>query len=96
VVGTTPRAARRLLRPSDFVHALAQWLAPMPVPTALLASSRVMFRGTALEAAPADLAVSQGQAMDRGTARDAGSEREAPVPLTSEPRGGGDAIVNRR
>jgi AraC-like DNA-binding protein len=47
VLGTTPRAVRRQMRPAVFVHALSQWLSPTPVPTALLASSRIVF-------APAD------------------------------------------
>jgi AraC-like DNA-binding protein len=41
--GTTPRTIRREMRPAEFVHGLAQWLSPTPVPTALLASSRVVF-----------------------------------------------------
>jgi len=86
VVGTTPRAARRQMRPSEFVHALAQWLAPVPVPTALLASSRVMFRGVGYGAAggPADV-VADPNPVDHLVPREPGAEREAPVPVTSEP-----------
>jgi AraC-like DNA-binding protein len=42
-VGATPRAVRRQMRPDEFVHAVAQWLAPTPMPKALLASSRETF-----------------------------------------------------
>jgi len=41
VIGSTPRAVRRQMRPAEFVHALAQWLSPDPLPTALLAQSRL-------------------------------------------------------
>ncbi len=43
-VGATPRTVRREMRPGEFVHAVAQWLAPTPMPTALLASSRETFQ----------------------------------------------------
>lgn len=43
-VGATPRAVRRLMPPSEFVYALAHWLAPTPAPAALLASTSALSR----------------------------------------------------
>jgi AraC-like DNA-binding protein len=47
VVGVTPRAVRRQIRPSEFVDVVAQWLYPMPIPTALLAAGRGVVLDTA-------------------------------------------------
>ena len=42
VIGVTPRAVRRQVRPGEFVDRLAQWLCPMPVPSLPLAPPTVV------------------------------------------------------
>ncbi|GEM_PF-571875 len=52
VLGATPRAVRRQMRPADFLAALTQWLIPTPVPDALLASSWLRYGVPLGDAAP--------------------------------------------
>jgi hypothetical protein len=53
-VGATPRAIRRLMRPTEFVYALAQWLVPTPARAALLTAAPVL-SDTSVRAIPLGL-----------------------------------------
>lgn len=61
-VGATPRTVRREMRPGEFVHAVAQWLAPTPMPAALLASRRETFQPLPVPIVAADHASEAGDA----------------------------------
>jgi len=82
-VGATPRSVRRQMRPSEFVHALARWLAPPDVVGQPLTAS-VWEAGRAIgPALPADLGSSPAVAPAPGPADTVGREMLTTLPISS-------------
>jgi AraC-like DNA-binding protein len=84
VVGTTPRAVRRQMRPPEFVRAVSHWLAPPSVPTSLLASSQVMRNGVGYETTGALTRAAHAHPSDRAQPGEQSIEQETVVALTAQ------------